>query len=91
MTALLPLVVAAAVYLVVRPPAPLRAALERAPAWRAGLTALGLACAIGFAVNDSGAAVPALALVVALPATAAVVLRDRAARRAPEEPVPLLA
>ena len=90
-TALLPLVVAAAVYLVVRPPAPLRAVLDRAPAWRAGLLALGLTSAIGFAVNDSGAAVPALALVVAVPATAAVVLRERTARRAPEDAAPLLA
>ncbi|MCY7364357.1 MAG: hypothetical protein LH469_03425, partial [Frankiaceae bacterium] len=87
-TALLPLLVAAAVYLVLRPPAPLRAVFDRAPAWRAGLLALGLTSAIGFAVNDSGAAVPALALVVAVPATVAVVLR---ARRAPEEPPSLLA
>lgn len=87
-TAALPLVVAATVYLVVRPPWPLQQAFSAAPAWRAGLLALGLACAVGFAVNDSGAAVPALALVVALPATIAVVLR---ARRAPEPPASLLA
>lgn len=87
-TAALPLVVAAAVYLVVRPPSPLQQAFSAAPAWRAGLLALGLACGIGFAVNDSGAAIPALALVVALPATIAVVLR---ARRAPEPPASLLA
>ncbi|MDP3712804.1 MAG: hypothetical protein Q8R60_10025 [Mycobacteriales bacterium] len=73
-TALLPLLVAAVVLLVVRPPAPLRVAFDDAPAWRSGLVALGVACLIGFALNDSGAAVPALALVVALPATAAVVL-----------------
>jgi hypothetical protein len=71
-TALLPLLVAAAAYLLVRPPAPLEAALAEAPAWRAGLLALAVTCAIGFALNDSGAAVPALALVVALPATVAV-------------------
>lgn len=87
-TALLPLVVAAAVYLVVRPPGPLAHAFDAAPAWRAGLVSLGLAAAIGFAVNDSGAAVPALALVVAIPATTAVVLR---ARRAPQPPPSLLA
>jgi hypothetical protein len=87
-TALLPLVVAAAVWLVVRPPTPLRTAFTAAPAWRSGLAALGLASAVGFAVNDSGAAVPALALVVALPATVAVVLR---ARRAAERDAPLLA
>lgn len=87
-TAALPVVVAAAVYLVVRPPSLLQQAFSAAPAWRAGLLALGLACAIGFAVNDSGAAIPALALVIALPATIAVVLR---ARRAPEPPASLLA
>lgn len=80
-TAMLPLVVAALVYLVVRPPAPLARAFAVAPAWRHGLLATGLASAIGFLVNDSGAAVPALAVVVALPATVAVVLR---ARRAPD-------
>jgi hypothetical protein len=74
-TALLPLVVAAAVYLVLRPPPPLRAAFAVEPAWRHGLTAVGLAAAIGFAVNDSGAAVPALALLVAVPATIAVAAR----------------
>jgi hypothetical protein len=76
-TALLPLLVAGVVYLVARPPDPLRHAFELAPVWRQGLLALGLACLIGFAVNDSGAAVPALAVCVALPATLAVVLRAR--------------
>ena len=80
-TALLPVVVAGAVWLVLRPPAPLAAAFAQAPAWKAGLTAVGLAGAIGFAVNDSGAAVPALAIVVAAPATTSVVLRARRARQ----------
>lgn len=77
-TAALPLVVAAAVYLVVRPPPPLAAAFDRAPAWRHGLLAVGAASLLGFALNDSGAAVPALALCVVLPATVAVVTRERA-------------
>jgi hypothetical protein len=76
-TALLPLVVLLAVLLVVRPPAPLRDAFAQAPAWRRGLAAVGLASAVGFVVNDSGAAVPAMALVVAIPATVAVVVRAR--------------
>ena len=87
-TAGLPLLVAVAVYLVLRPPAPLAAAFARAPAWRAGLLATGLASAIGFVVNDSGAAVPAMAITVAAPATGAVVLR---ARRASQDPPSLLA
>ncbi len=74
-TALLPLLVAAVVYLVARPPAPLRVAFDASPAWRQGLLALGLACLLGFGLNDSGAAIPALALCVAIPATAAVAVR----------------
>jgi len=77
-TALTPLMVAAVVYLVLRPPDPLRRAFEASPGWRHGLFALGLASLVGFAVNDSGAAVPALATAVALPATLAVVLRTHA-------------
>jgi hypothetical protein len=74
---LLPFVVAGAAYLVVRPPDPLAAAFTAAPAWRHGLLALGLAALLGFVLNDSGAAVPALALCVAVPATVAVVVRAR--------------
>ena len=76
-TALLPVLVAAVLYLVVRPPPPLREAFDRAPAWRHGLQALGLACLLGFGLNDSGAAIPALALCIAVPATAAVAVRAR--------------
>ncbi|HEU0103935.1 MAG TPA: hypothetical protein VFR07_16585 [Mycobacteriales bacterium] len=72
-TALLPLVVGGAVLLVLRPPRPLARALTGVPGLRAGLAALGVASAIGFAVNDSGAAVPALALAVAVPAVVAAV------------------
>ena len=82
-TALLPLVVAAAVLLLLRPPGPLRRVFERSPAWRAGLLAVLTASAIGFLLNDSGAAVPALALVVAVPATLAVVARHA---RLPDPP-----
>ena len=74
-TALLPVVVAAAVLLVVRPPGPLRRAFETAPAWRHGVHAVGAASAVGLLVNDSGPAVPALALLVTVPATVAVVAR----------------
>jgi hypothetical protein len=76
-TALLPLVVAAAVLVVARPPAPLRELFADAPAWRHGLLAVGVAAGIGLVVNDSGPAVPALALLVAVPATVAAVARRR--------------
>ena len=82
-TAALPVVVAVAAYAVVRPPAPLRRALEAAPGWRHGLLAVGLVSLLGFLLNDSGAAVPALALCVAVPATAAVVLRARREQTGP--------
>ena len=76
-TATLPFVAAAAAYLLVRPPAGLRRALLAAPDWRHGLLAVSLASLLGFLLNDSGAAVPALALGLAIPATAAVVSRGR--------------
>ena len=72
-TALLPVVVAGAVLLLLRPPPQLARAFAAAPAYRQALVALCVASALGFALNDSGAAVPALALVVVLPATVAVV------------------
>ena len=82
-TAALPLVVAGAVWLLLRPPPRLRAALAQEPGLRHGLPAVGLLAAVGFVVNDSGAAVPALALLVAVPATVAVVAR------APSAPAPV--
>jgi hypothetical protein len=75
LTALLPLVVAFLLLLFLRPPSVLRAAFEHSPAWRAGLLAVLTASGLGYLLNDSGAAVPALAIVVALPATLAVLAR----------------
>jgi hypothetical protein len=74
-TALLPVVIAGAVVLFLRPPQLLRRTFERSPAWRAGLLAVLTASGLGFLLNDSGAAVPALAIVVAVPATLAVLAR----------------
>ncbi|HVM27613.1 MAG TPA: hypothetical protein VM433_08070 [Mycobacteriales bacterium] len=74
-TAMLPLVLALAVWLVVRPPASLRRVFTAAPAWRHGLLAVGAASLVGLVVNDSGPAIPALALLVAAPATVAVCAR----------------
>ena len=79
-TAALPLVVAAAVWLVLRPPPALHRAFEDAPGLRHGVTAVGLLSLLGFLVNDSGAAVPALALLVAVPAVLAVVFGSAATR-----------
>lgn len=72
-TALLPLVVALVVYLFRRPPGPLADALAAEPAFRCALLAIGLMSVLGFALNDSGPAVVALAVVVVLGASAAVI------------------
>ncbi|GAC1609476.1 MAG: hypothetical protein NVS3B26_10890 [Mycobacteriales bacterium] len=82
-TMLLPFVVAFLLVLFLRPPQPLRTAFERSPAWRAGLLAVCTASGLGFLLNDSGEAVPALAIVVALPATLAVLARHA---RLPAQP-----
>jgi hypothetical protein len=54
---------------------PLAVAYERAPTLRPGLAALGVLLVVGFAVNDSGAAIPPVAAMVALPAVLACALR----------------
>jgi hypothetical protein len=69
-TAALPLAAAVAVGLLLRPPPALRRALDDEPGLRHALTAVGVLSAVGFLVNDSGAAVPALALLVAAPGDA---------------------
>ncbi|MCW2725621.1 MAG: hypothetical protein JWN35_2542 [Frankiales bacterium] len=74
-TALLPVVAAVLLLLFLRPPPVLRRTFERDPSWRAGLLAVLTASGLGFVLNDSGAAVPALAILVALPATVAVTAR----------------
>jgi hypothetical protein len=71
-TALLPLVMVAVVVLFLRPPAVVAAAFAAEPAFRQALLAVGLMALLGFALNDSGPAVVALAVLVALPATLAV-------------------
>jgi hypothetical protein len=70
---------------------PLAVAYERAPTLRPGLAALAVLLVVGFAVNDSGAAIPPVAAMVALPAVLACALRAvtspvPAARRMPPAP-----
>lgn len=83
-TAALPLVVGVAGYLAVRPPAALHRAFLATPALRPGLAAVAAASALGFALNDSGAAVPALALLVVVPATVSVVAATAGRSGAPQ-------
>lgn len=53
----------------------LAVAYERSPALRPGMAALAVLLVIGFAVNDSGAAIPPVAAMVALPLLLSVALR----------------
>lgn len=55
--------------------AALRRTYERAPALRAGIAGVMATAVVGFAVNDSGVAIPALALTVAVPLALAASVR----------------
>lgn len=70
---------------------PLAVAYERAPALRAGLTGTLITSMSGFAVEDSGIAVPAIALTLAVPlafAAAAGARRDADSQSVSSEPGP---
>ena len=54
---------------------PLAVAYERSPALRPGMAALAVLLVVGFAVNDSGAAIPPVAAMLALPLLLCVALR----------------
>ena len=90
--ALLLIAVAVAVF---RPPAALRNVYAAQPGLRTGLRVVVVLGVLGFAVNDSGVAIPMNAALVALPAAVAACLRPdppaRAARgaanRTPDDPV----
>lgn len=75
LTLLVPLLVVFVAQVVLRPRGPMAASFRQAPAWRHGLVAVLVLSLVGFAVNDSGVAVPALALCVAVPAAISVALR----------------
>lgn len=83
LTLVVPVLAAGLGWLVLRPPGTLRLALEHSPAWRSGLVAVLVLSAVGFVTNDSGVAVPALAIAVALPLTVAVILRTEEDREQP--------
>ena len=82
--ALLLIAVAVAVF---RPPGPLRAVYAAQPGLRTGLRVVVVLGVLGFAVNDSGVAIPMNAALVALPAAVAACLRpepgSRKAHRTP--------
>jgi hypothetical protein len=59
---------------------PLALAYERSPALRPGMAALAVLLVVGFAVNDSGAAIPPVAAMIALPLLLSIVLRADTAK-----------
>lgn len=89
LSALLPIAAVFVVLVLARPAKwgvrPLQAAYERAPVLRSGMIAFGVLIAIGFALNDSGTVVPAVAATVALPlliaASASALQREDADRQ----------
>ncbi len=72
LTLLVPLAVALLAGVLLRPAGGLRRAFQLAPAFRAGMVAVLVMGVVGFAVNDSGVAVPAMAGTVLLPLAIAV-------------------
>jgi hypothetical protein len=79
LSALLPFAIAFVVLVLARPlpwgVRPLQLAYDRSPVLRAGLIALAVVLGIGFAVNDSGTAIPAVAATLAIPLLIAVSCR----------------
>jgi hypothetical protein len=97
MTPLVPIALAFVIYVLARPTSwgsrALQNSFDRAPTLRPGLIALLITMTIGFAINDSGVAIPANGFAIAVPLIIAVSVRTlqdeyrssattRAARRA---------
>jgi hypothetical protein len=89
LTLVVPIAVGFLAFVLLKPWGGLRRALERTPALRAGLVSVLVMALVGFAANDSGVAVPALALTLAIPVALTVSVRtaemEAAATAAAEE------
>ncbi len=76
LSALLPFAVAFVALVLARPVAwgarPLQIAYDRAPVLKHGLVAFAVLLALGFALNDTGTGIPAVAATVAIPALIAI-------------------
>lgn len=94
LTLLIPLMVIVAVLLVRRPPAALRRGFAAAGALRPALVGALVVSIVGAVLNDSGVVIPALAVLVVLPATMTVILAgggaDRPVRESTKPPPGLL-
>jgi hypothetical protein len=84
-TLLVPLVMAGALWLVLRPRPRLARAYARHPQLRHGLLSLCLLAVVGLLVNDSGIAIPAVAVLLGLPYVLVVLTGDTPGERPPEE------
>jgi hypothetical protein len=76
LTLLIPLLVGVAIWVVVAPGPQLRAAFARVAVLRPVAVALLVMALVGAVLNDSGVVIPALAALVAVPATLTVLLAD---------------
>jgi len=90
LTLLVPVAVVVLAFVVLRPAASHAPALQQAyaqsPTLRPALTAVLVTVVIGFAVNDSGAVIPAVALLLVVPLSVAACVRalERSQRRPPD-------
>ena len=79
LTLLVPIALAFVIYVLARPTSwgsrALQRSFERAPTLRPGLIALLITLTIGFAINDSGTAIPAVGATVAVPLIVTVSVR----------------
>jgi len=87
-TVMLPLVLAGIAYMVYRAPGRMRGIYERVPPLRASLVGLAIVAALGFALNDSGIAIPGVMLGVLTPVLVVVTIRGE---RVPERTGPVAA
>jgi hypothetical protein len=92
LSALLPFAVAFVAMVLARPSAwgvrPLQLAYDRSPALRHGLVAFAVLVGIGFAVNDSGTVIPAVAATVFIPLLIAASSRALEMHEEDQAPVP---
>lgn len=80
-TIMLPIVLTGIAYLVYRAPGRLRGVTERIPPLRASLAGVAVVAGLGFALNDSGIAIPGVMLGVLTPVLVVVTIRRERADR----------
>ena len=84
-TLLVPVAVAVALWLILRPRPALARTYVRHPQLRYGLIALAVLALVGLVVNDSGIAIPAVAVLLGVPYLLVILTGDTSAEPPPEE------